>query len=73
MVLHYLFQRFCSWFFGLSDENIVLYKNTNYRNKSSELSIDIFDDDLYLKLPKKYILSKKDKSGMSLKILKKSI
>ena len=63
---------FAHGFLALSDENIVLYKNTNYRNKSSELSIDIFDDDLYLKLPKKkYILSKKDKSGMSLKNFKK--
>ena len=59
---------FAHGFLALSDENIVLYKNTNYRNKSSELCIDIFDNELYLKFPKKkYILSKKDKSGMSLK------
>lgn len=59
---------FAHGFLALSNENIVLYKNTNYRDKRSEISIDIFDNDLYLNLPKKkYILSKKDKSSMSLK------
>ena len=63
---------FAHGFLALSYENIVLYKNTNYRSKSSELTIDIFDDDLYLELPKKkYILSKKDNSGMSLKNFRK--
>ena len=60
---------FAHGFLALSTENIVLYKNTNLRDKKSEISIDIFDNELYLKLPKqiKYIISKKDKSAMSLK------
>lgn len=59
---------FAHGFLALSDENIILYKNSNYRNKSTEISIDIFDEELCLNFPKKkYVISKKDKSSISLK------
>lgn len=63
---------FAHGFLTLSNENIVLYKNTNFHNKKYEISIDIFDNELDLKLPKKtkFIISKKDKFAMSLEKFK---
>ena len=52
---------------AIDKENLVLYKNTEYRDIKSEMGIDIFDKQLSLKLNKnRLISSKKDKTNMSL-------
>ena len=51
---------------GLEKENYIIYSCTNYREKNSEVTIDIYDKDLNIKWPiKKKIVSKKDKKGIS--------
>lgn len=53
---------------ALDKENIVLYKNTEYRDEKSEMGINIFDKQFSLGLDKnKFIVSKKDKTNMNLK------
>ena len=51
---------------GLEKENYIIYSCTNYREKNSEVTIDIYDKDLNIKWPiKKKIISKKDKKGIT--------
>lgn len=58
---------FAHGFHAIGIENIVLYKNTCFRDKKNEMGIDIFDEKLYLNLKKKkYLISKKDKNNLSL-------
>ena len=57
---------FAHGFQGLEKENYIIYSCTNYREKNSEVTIDIYDKDLNIKWPiKKKIISKKDKKGIT--------
>lgn len=64
----YIPKGFAHGFLALNKENIILYKNSNYRHEKSEITIDIFDKDLKLGIKKKtkYIISAKDKAGIKL-------
>ena len=53
---------------SLSNENLVFYGNTKYREKKHEVTIKWNDKDLSIKWPKsKKIISKKDLNGIELK------
>ena len=57
---------FAHGFQGLGKENYIIYSCTKYREKNSEVTIDIWDKDLNIKWPiKKKIVSKKDKKGIT--------
>ena len=57
---------FAHGFQALEKENYIIYSCTKYREKNSEVTIDIWDKDLNIKWPiKKKIVSKKDKKGMT--------
>ena len=57
---------FAHGFCALSSENYIVYSCTKYREKNSEVTIDIWDKDLNIKWPiKKKIVSKKDKKGIT--------
>ena len=57
---------FAHGFQALEKENYIIYSCTKYREKNSEINIDIYDKDLNIKWPiKKKIVSKKDKKGIS--------
>ena len=57
---------FAHGFQTLEKENYVIYSCTKYREKNSEVTIDIYDKDLNIKWPiKKKIISKKDKKGIT--------
>jgi len=58
---------FAHAFCAIGKHNLVLYKNSNYRNKSFERGIVWNDSDLNIKWPtKKPVVSKKDKKNMTL-------
>ena len=64
----YIPKGFAHGFYAKDKENIVLYKNSEYRDPMYEMGISILDKKLNLKLPKKnFILSKKDKKNITLK------
>ena len=57
---------FAHGFQALEKENYIIYSCTKYREKNSEINIDIYDKDLNIKWPiKKKIVSKKDKKGIT--------
>ena len=57
---------FAHGFQALEKENYIIYGCTKYREKKSEVTIDICDKDLNIKWPiKKKIVSKKDKKGIT--------
>ena len=57
---------FAHGFQGLGKENYIIYSCTKYREKNSEVTIDIWDKGLNIKWPvKKKIVSKKDKKGIT--------
>ena len=59
---------FAHGFQGLEKENYIIYSCTKYREKNSEVTIDIWDKDLNIKWPiKKKIVSKKDRKGIAFK------
>lgn len=59
---------FAHGFLTLDSENIVLYSNNNYRSKNHEVGIMWNDKSLKINWPKrKFIISEKDKSNLSLK------
>ncbi len=63
---------FAHGFCTLSDQTIVHYKCSNYRDKNSEVGILWNDKDLNIKWPiKKGIISEKDKNNYSFKDFKK--
>ena len=65
---------FAHGFLCLSKECTINYSCSNYRNSSSELTLDWEDEQLGIKWPtKKPILSKKDKKGLSLVNIQKFI
>lgn len=58
---------FAHGFLSLDKENFIVYSCSHYRNEKSELTINYNDKDLKIKWPKKnFILSKKDKIGISI-------
>ena len=57
---------------ALENENYIVYSCTKYRNKKSETTIKFDDNELNIKWPiKKFIISVKDKKGISLSEFKK--
>ena len=63
---------FAHGFQALEKENYIIYSCTKYREKTSEVTIDIYDKDLNIKWPiKKKIVSKKDKKGIPYQKYKK--
>ena len=61
----YIPEGFAHGFCSLSDNTIMHYKCTNYRDKNSETTIKWDDKNLNIKWPiKKPLLSKKDKVGI---------
>ena len=63
---------FAHGFQALENENYIVYSCTKYRNKKSETTIKFDDKELKVKWPiKKFIISAKDKKGISLSEFKK--
>ena len=63
---------FAHGFQALENENYIVYSCTKYRNKKSETTIKFNDRELNIKWPiKKFIISAKDKKGISLSEFKK--
>ena len=63
---------FAHGFQALENENYIVYSCTKYRNKESETTIKFDDKELNVKWPiKKFIISAKDKKGISLSEFKK--
>ena len=59
---------FAHGFQAMEKDNYVIYSCTKYRDKNSEVSINVYDKDLKIKWPlNKRILSKKDYDAISLK------
>ena len=57
---------FAHGFQCLEKDNYIIYSCTKYREKNSEVTIDIWDKDLNIKWPiKKKIVSKKDRKGIT--------
>jgi len=68
----YLPPGFAHGFQALENENYIVYSCTKYRNKKSETTIKFDDKELNIKWPiKKFIISAKDKKGISLSEFKK--
>ncbi len=64
----YIPEGFAHGFCCLDKENIVYYRNSNYRNKNNEIGILWNDPDINIKWPiKNPILSVKDRNNFSLK------
>ena len=64
---------FAHGFQSLDRETYVIYSCTKYRDKKSEITIDVNDYNLKIKWPSKIqILSKKDKNGISFLNYKKN-
>ena len=64
---------FAHGFQSLDRETYVIYSCTKYRDKKSEITIDLNDKNLKIKWPSKIkILSKKDKKGISFLNYKKN-
>ena len=64
---------FAHGFQSLKRETYVIYSCTKYRDKKSEITIDLNDKNLKIKWPSKIkILSKKDKKGISFLNYKKN-
>ena len=64
---------FAHGFQSLDRETYVIYSCTKYRDKKSEITIDVNDNNLKIKWPSKIkILSNKDKNGISLLNYKKN-
>ncbi len=63
----YIPEGFAHGFIGVAKENIVLYKNTNYRDIKNEIGINFFDNKLKIKIKKRnLIVSTKDRKNISL-------
>ena len=63
---------FAHGFQALENENYIVYSCTKYRNKKSETTLKFDDKELNIKWPnKKFIISAKDKNGISLSDFKK--
>ncbi len=63
---------FAHGFQALDNENYIVYNCTKYRNKKSEITIKFDEKKFKIKWPnKKYVISSKDKNGISLSEFKK--
>ena len=63
---------FAHGFQALDDENYIVYSCTKYRNKQSETTIKFDEKKFKIKWPnKKFVISTKDKNGISLSEFKK--
>ena len=63
---------FAHGFQALENENYIVYSCTKYRNKKSETTIKFDDKELNIKWPiKTFVISAKDKKGISLSEFKK--
>ena len=63
---------FAHGFQALENENYVVYSCTKYRNKKSETTIKFDEKEFKIKWPlKKFVISSKDKKGISLLEFKK--
>ena len=64
---------FAHGFQSLDKETYIIYSCTKYRDKKSEITIDVNDNNLKIKWPSKnQILSNKDKNGISFLDYKKN-
>ena len=64
---------FAHGFQSLDKETYIIYSCTKYRDKKSEITIDVNDNNLKIKWPSKIqILSNKDKNGISFLNYKKN-
>mgnify|MGYP003949631447 FL=1 len=64
----YIPKGFAHGFLGLDKENIIVYGNSNYRSKTSEIGLLWNDKNLSIDWPKKkFIISKKDRNNISFK------
>ena len=64
---------FAHGFQSLEKENYIIYSCTKYRDKKTEITIDVNDYDLTIKWPSKIkIMSEKDKKGISFINFKKN-
>ena len=64
---------FAHGFQSLERETYIIYSCTKYRDKKSEITIDVNDNNLKIKWPSKIqILSNKDKNGISFLNYKKN-
>ena len=64
---------FAHGFQSLDKETYIIYSCTKYRDKKSEITIDVNDNNLKIKWPSKnQILSNKDKNGISFLNYKKN-
>ena len=62
----YIPEGFAHGFCSLTDDTILYYKNSNYRNKKYEVGISWKDEDLNIRWPvKKPILSLRDRKNLS--------
>lgn len=64
---------FAHGYLALKNNTQIVYLLSEYRFKKYERTIDINDSKFNLKLKKNYIISKKDKKGMSFNLFKKNI
>ena len=64
----YIPEGFAHGFCSLTDDSLIVYSCTKYRNSKSEVAIKYDDKDLKIKWPtKKPIVSKKDQNALSYK------
>ena len=64
---------FAHGYLALKKNTQIVYLLSEYRFKKYERTIDINDTKFNLKLKKNYIISKKDRKGMSFNLFKKNI
>ena len=64
---------FAHGYLALKNNTQIVYLLSEYRYKKYERTIDINDTKFNLKLKKNYIISKKDRKGMSFNLFKKNI
>ena len=64
---------FAHGYLALKNNTQIVYLLSEYRFKKYERTIDINDTKFNLKLKKNYIISKKDRKGMSFNLFKKNI
>lgn len=64
---------FAHGYLALKNNTQIVYLLSEYRFKKYERTIDINDSKFNLKLKKNYIISKKDRKGMSFNLFKKNI
>ena len=69
----YIPKGFAHGYLALKNNTQIVYLLSEYRFKKYERTININDTKFNLKLKKNYIISKKDRKGMSFNLFKKNI